>query len=89
MRSRVFMTLLLCTSLLGCVQNVRPLSVEDSQLFSPRTVFFATNRNSTGKENLNKRFGSERAEISFGEFQLCQKTVPSTVRKRRSNHRFR
>jgi esterase/lipase superfamily enzyme len=52
--------------LAGCVQNVRPISEEDAQYFTPSSVYFATTRNETDKTNLNKRFGKKRAPITYG-----------------------
>ncbi len=65
-RRPFFISMLASLVLVGCVQNVRPYSANDAELFSPRAVYFSTNRNATGKENLNKRFGSERSELQWG-----------------------
>ena len=65
---RTISLVVLCASLglASCVQNVRPLSESDAEFFAPRAVYFSTNRNVTGKTNLNKRFGSERSEPLWG-----------------------
>ncbi len=63
---RPFIAALSGLFLIGCVQNVQPIGLDDSQAFAPRHVYFATNRNETDKTNLNKRYGQDRADVSFG-----------------------
>jgi esterase/lipase superfamily enzyme len=52
--------------LAGCAQNIRPLNELQSEAFAVQPVYFATTRNDSGNENLNKRFGAERHTIQFG-----------------------
>lgn len=48
-----------------------PQSVSSDGGYSVTPVFFATTRNDTARENLNKRFGSERAAVSYGVNQVA------------------
>ncbi|EAR07816.1 alpha/beta hydrolase [Reinekea blandensis] len=58
-------TLLLC----ACAQLPQPITPDAGYSVTP--VFFATTRNDTARENLNKRFGSERADVSYGVNQVA------------------
>jgi len=65
-RKSSFVIILISICLVGCVQNVRPYSIDDAGFYTPSKVIYATNRNITGKQNLNTFYGSKRSELQFG-----------------------
>ncbi len=58
--------LILPLLLMGCAQNVRMVTEGDLDLFQPMAVYYATNRNNTFDDNLNKRYGAERYPLTYG-----------------------
>jgi len=79
-RHPLLLVSLLTVFLSSCVQNVRPINISESDdsSFSPLPVFFATNRNDTGKGNLNKRYGSDRSDLTYG---INTVTIPAQYPK--------
>ena len=58
----VCLTVLICS----CAQYARPINTSADTRYSEVPVFFATNRNDTRDDNLNKRFGEYRSAPKYG-----------------------
>lgn len=68
---RNFSALLLALVFTGCVQNAVTTEPADTSLFASYPVYFATTRNNTGSDNLNARYGKQRAPLNFGINQMA------------------
>lgn len=53
--------------LAGCSQSAAPARKPD---YATVGVFFATDRNQTGKTNLDEMFGADRANLTYGTLVL-------------------
>lgn len=63
---KLSLLVLLALSLASCAQKPIVIDPDEPIGFFPQTIFYATNRVNTGSDNLNKRFGTARAPISYG-----------------------
>ena len=66
MTFRCLLMAIIIATLVGCTQNVRPISEQDQKLFSTTEIYFATNRVDTANANLNRRYNSDRGPLTYG-----------------------